>query len=59
MTLVQLLAYGFVAMTTVAAAAIAYGFKLQYKINQMESQEYREQVCREVLIENRKKEGFS
>lgn len=59
MTMTQALGVGFISMAGVAFVAIYYGFKLRYKLNQMNSQDYREKVCREVLIENRKLKGFS
>lgn len=58
MTLLQLLAYGFVVMTCLAGATLIHSYNLRRQINQMESDEYREQVCREVLIDNRKMKGF-
>ncbi|MGT2755404.1 hypothetical protein [Streptococcus ovis] len=53
-------------MAVLVIIAIGYGFKqvkdfneLKKELDHMESRAYREQVCREVLIENRKLKGFS
>ncbi|MDG3132304.1 hypothetical protein MKL26_04580 [Streptococcus suis] len=43
-------------MTTLAFTAICYGRKFE---NQLRSEQYRQQVCIEVLKERRRKEGFS
>ncbi|HEM3666957.1 TPA: hypothetical protein U1C81_000695 [Streptococcus suis] len=43
-------------MTILAFTAIYYGRKFE---NQLRSEQYRQQVCLEVLKEQRRKEGFS
>ena len=57
MTLAQVYGFGFVAMSIIAFTAIGYGFKLQYKLNQHETYDYRYKVCMDVLKENRKTKG--
>lgn len=66
MTITQALGYGLLAMAVLVIIAIGYGFKqvqdfneLKKELDYLESRAYREQVCREVLIENRKLKGFS
>ncbi len=66
MTITQVLGCGLLAMAALVIIAVGYGFKqvqdfnaLRKELDYMESRAYREQVCREVLIENRKLKGFS
>ena len=66
MTLTQALGYGLLAMAVVALIAIGYGFKLsqdfsslQHKLDLMDTEEYRDHVCAEVLKTRRKLKGFS